>query len=598
VMATHDLLSAALDQSSIVQTVPRSLIRQALLAAGKPGNARLDAELAREIAYRSSVRAVLEGKVGRLGSAYTIVVDVVNADSGKVILNRSVTAKDEQALIGAVEDLARQLRKGLGENSAALRATRGMNLVMTPSFEAYRLFAQGARLSTQGSGIRRSLASWRAALAVDTAFASAWVAMSVQFSNLGYPDSVRYCIAQAYRHPERLTEGQKQALERTRLGNDGDTRGMLALYDRIIEEDPSNYNVLANSNDALLGVGRIEDALDRTRRAMTLSPFGPSELMRINLSFDLMWLGRFDEAREAARRQTGNWKAWTYACIEIAAGDWAVAESIGVANLDDRTIQADLPALFRYTRSIARFARGGLHAAAADMVTVIDEARAAPDPASVEIYQRCAILLSDVSGRLAPLPPELSARDTGLAFVMSRGLRAAVAGDADAAEACLAAVRRSPAGHLAVVGVSPAVLEARVALLGGRPEEAIRLMRPLAALRIEPGYPMNGLGLNWTRWVLADAFERTSRPDSAAACLESALVAPSVMSDAIQRPFMRHRLVGLYARMGRLPDAERHLAALEKDWDRPDPEVRRLLDQDRTLVRGTRGVAGQERAKR
>jgi len=597
VMATHDLLSAALDQSRVVQTVPRSLVRDALRAAGKPGNARLDAELAREIAYRRSVRAVLEGRVGRLGSAYTILVDVVDADSGRVILNRSVTAKDERALVGAVEDLSKRLRKGLGENSAALRSTRPMNLVMTPSFEAYRLFAQGSRLATQGGGIRRYLAIMRAALAVDTAFASAWVGMAYQLGNLGYPDSVRYCIEQAYRHPERLTDGQKQSLERARLSNEGDTRGALALYDRILEENPSNYNVLANSNDALLGVGRIEDAVERTRRAMSLSPFGPSELMRINLTFDLFLLGRFDEAREAARHQSGNAKTFLFACIEMAAGRWAAAESIGVANLDERAVQADLPGIFLYTRSVARFARGGLRAASSDMAAAVVAARAAPDPASVEIYQRCAVLFSDVSGRLTPLPSEPASRDTALVLVMTRGLRAAVAGDAATAKACLATVRGNPAGRLAVVGVSPAVLEGRVALLGGRPEDAIGLLRPLAQLRIEPGFPMNGLGLNWARWVLADAFERTGRPDSAAACLENALVAPSMMSDAIQRPFMRHRLALLYARMGRVTDAERHLAAVEQAWDHPDPAIRRMLDEARAAVASARGMARPERGR-
>jgi hypothetical protein len=94
--------------------------------------------------------------------------------------------------------------------------------------------------------------------------------------------------------------------------------------------------------------------------------------------------------------------------------------------------------------------------------------------------------------------------------------------------------------------------------------------------------------------MLADAFERTGHPDSAAACLENALIAPSGMSDAIQRPFMRHRLIGLYAGMGRVPDAERHLAALERDWDRPDPEVRRLIDDARAAVRSARGMARPE----
>src|SRR5262249_43235452 len=61
-MASHDLLSAALDQSRMVATVSPDQVQQALRSAGKPENARVDAKLARELAYRSAVRAGLEGK--------------------------------------------------------------------------------------------------------------------------------------------------------------------------------------------------------------------------------------------------------------------------------------------------------------------------------------------------------------------------------------------------------------------------------------------------------------------------------------------------------------------------------------------------------
>src|SRR5262249_47616072 len=66
VTATRDMVMAALDQSKIVATVPREQINLALRSAGKPTSTRVDAELARELAYRSSVRTVLEGRIGRL----------------------------------------------------------------------------------------------------------------------------------------------------------------------------------------------------------------------------------------------------------------------------------------------------------------------------------------------------------------------------------------------------------------------------------------------------------------------------------------------------------------------------------------------------
>jgi hypothetical protein len=94
------------------------------------------------------------------------------------------------------------------------------------------------------------------------------------------------------------------------------------------------------------------------------------------------------------------------------------------------------------------------------------------------------------------------------------------------------------------------------------------------------------------RWTLADAFERTGQPDSAAANLERDLAMPYI--EPQWAPAIRYRLVLLYARMGRVPEAERHLAALEHAWDRPDPEVRRMLDEARAALASARGMARPE----
>src|SRR5262245_12356223 len=57
VAATRDLVMAALDQSEIVAPVPREQIGLALKSTGRPATTRVDAELARELAYRSAVKS-------------------------------------------------------------------------------------------------------------------------------------------------------------------------------------------------------------------------------------------------------------------------------------------------------------------------------------------------------------------------------------------------------------------------------------------------------------------------------------------------------------------------------------------------------------
>jgi hypothetical protein len=104
------------------------------------------------------------------------------------------------------------------------------------------------------------------------------------------------------------------------------------------------------------------------------------------------------------------------------------------------------------------------------------------------------------------------------------------------------------------------------------------------------------------RWFLADAFEKLAQPDSVAAYLEKITSdsAPTYRDEHIHgvAVTMAHRrLVMLYARMGRLEDAERHLALLQRMWARPGPIARRMLDEARGGVASARAMARPERTR-
>jgi hypothetical protein len=177
-------------------------------------------------------------------------------------------------------------------------------------------------------------------------------------------------------------------------------------------------------------------------------------------------------------------------------------------------------------------------------------------------------------------------------MILTRGLQATTAMDLPVARRCLQLAHARPTQQLVPQGAAPPLLEARIATLEGRPADAVRLLRPIAARRKESEVSDYPVGLSWVRWSLADAFERLAERDSAVVALER------VMSNPCQNEnwaFTHRRLVLLYVAMGRVADAERHLAALEKTWDRPDPAVRRLLDEARAAVRAARGMRTPER---
>jgi tetratricopeptide (TPR) repeat protein len=563
-------------------------VRVALKAAGKPTDTRVDTELARELAYRRSVRAVLEGTVGRLGKGYSIVLRVVDVDSARVLLTQSGTARDDDDLILTVDGMARKLRKGLGENRQGLKATRSMNVVATPSFEAYRLFVEsGARFRTRTSESER-LNFMRAAVALDSGFVAAWFTMAFSHTNRGHPDSARMCLKEVQRYPDRAGPGMLNEVTRWLMEMDGNREGYLAEIDRMVAENPDNMRALALGNDALWRAGRFEDALDRGRRLRKLKPFGPTDGDWVNESISLILLGRFDEAREATRQQTGILKLPLRAVVELTDGRFAAAESIAFRHLDDPLLGQDWPDGMRSHLAEARFGRGDLAGAATMLREGAERCRGAHDAPSLDWYRSFAREVGILSGMAFPAPSALAGPDTTAQSLLDRAYEAVLVRDTTLARRCLRALRGRPPIERADRKCLPIVLEARLEAMAGRPQEAVRLLRA-AVIR----WPeMEVVTTAILRWWLADAYMQLGQPDSAAVALErGGGVSYPNGRDRIELPFVHHRLALLHASRGRVADAERHLKAAEHDWDRPDASVRRKLDEARAAIQVARGMS-------
>jgi hypothetical protein len=101
------------------------------------------------------------------------------------------------------------------------------------------------------------------------------------------------------------------------------------------------------------------------------------------------------------------------------------------------------------------------------------------------------------------------------------------------------------------------------------------------------------IGIPHERWLVAQAYERLDQPDSAVA-FHSRMIAPQTPSlglPGLVHPFVHQRLVMLYTRMGRIEEAARHLAILERDCTRPDPDLRLRIDEARAAVRSARDMS-------
>jgi tetratricopeptide (TPR) repeat protein len=577
--AIRELVTAELDQSRHVAPMPRQQLREVMRDAGLPDSASLTFDRARELALRSSVRAILTGNVQAIGPGhYSIVVRAIDAEEGKEILTATESATDRD-LVSKAQELGRQIRRGLGERRSEIESNKPLTQVATPSFEAYRKFVDAMSLNNRGDteGSNRLL---REALALDTAFAGAWVFMSANYALARETDSSRLALLEALKRPDRLNTAQRYRLE----GDAAyqlryDLPGAVTWYKLYLEHAPQSGGGYNNLGVYLASLGRYEEALDAFRTSASLNPFGPAQvqIQLSNVAAMLLALGRNEEAARTAQQLTGPFAEEAMLLQATAAGRWSVVESLasGPASDPGRPAWLKGPAVTMRAGSLA--ARGAV--SAADQM--LRNAAAAGSGPRSRWYLHAALLLEVASRRPIRTLPGPHLRDTTPAGLILRGVVAAAAGDTSLARQTLDAIDDLPRVEQLRLGDGPALVQAWIAAHGGRWQEVTRLLGERARRGEHDGSSPDQVASISTRWLLAEAYERAGNLDSAATFFSLAIAPTRVPFShlalrGLAYPFAQRRLAAIYDRMGKPALSDEHWAAFQFAFVTPDPGLKPL----------------------
>jgi eukaryotic-like serine/threonine-protein kinase len=107
-------LAVQLEQSPFLSLISEDRIKQVLAMMGRPGDARLTAEIAREVCQRTGSAAVIDGSIARLGSQYVLGLKAVNCHTGDALAEEQATVDSKERVLKALSDATAQLRAKLG----------------------------------------------------------------------------------------------------------------------------------------------------------------------------------------------------------------------------------------------------------------------------------------------------------------------------------------------------------------------------------------------------------------------------------------------------------------------------------------------------
>lgn len=325
-------MAVQLEQSPYLDLVSDDRIQRTLQLMGRPPDAHLTPEVAREVCERTGARAVLEGSIARLGSEYVLGLRARDCHTGEALDEEQVQAAKKEDVLTALDRVAKRFRTRVGESLATLeKHDTPLVEATTPSLEALKAYSMGMRINaTQGEAAAVPL--FKRAIELDPKFALAHAALGVMYGTIGETDLAAAETARAYALRDRASDNEKFFItgyyEGRTTGNQEKALQTCKEWAETYPHDMFPHTFLAGFVYPVLG--EFNQAVKESEKIVQMNPahaFGYVTLASNNLGLD-----RIAEAEKAT---------------EMAAAHGIDVPMLGVLRYDIAFLKGDKAAMSR-----------------------------------------------------------------------------------------------------------------------------------------------------------------------------------------------------------------------------------------------------------
>jgi tetratricopeptide (TPR) repeat protein len=577
-----EALRTDLEQSPAITLLPQGAIEQALVRMGKAPSDPLTPSVARELAAREGIVAVIECGVGSAGGVHALTARVVTTD-GATRASFRQTAQSEGQILPSLGKLSRDIRERAGESIRSINGTPALAEVTTPSLDALRKYTEADQLAYVGEAAR-ALSLMEEAVALDTAFAMAYRKLASWYSNDGQRDKAKAAAGEAYRFSRRLSRIERDLATATyQYQVEADTPAAVLTYRNILGYAPRNDIALGNLA-LLLNSGLRWDETEellRDRLDGVTSPTVYSHLFRAQL-----FLGHYADAGTTLEKQVKSGAAAIFALsprARLAARTGAVEEAHAWADsleANGSPIGAD------YYRWAADYRVGRLAEAARHMsgrAERQDRNRAVRPANSSRVTYAVTILQSDTASARRLLADLVSVADRAGPDSVHYGNLAWAHWQAGAAEGVgrMAAMAAAHAGESDDLDAHVRYIRLLEAVTGGRYD--------LAAYDAAEG----DCAL-CQRQERAEMAYGAGRLSEAVSVYEEIFRVPGADDFGdIWAPLYHERVAAIYEEIGNGPKAAEHYLALADMWAGADPGLQPRVQRAREKAERLRASLGE-----
>jgi DNA-binding winged helix-turn-helix (wHTH) protein/tetratricopeptide (TPR) repeat protein len=291
-------MAVQLGQSPYLNVFPEERVRETLRYMGQPPDQPVTRDLAREIAQRQGVKAILAGSIASLGRHYVINLEAVNAATGESFLREQVEAESREKVLGRLGEAAARLRESLGESVASIeKFAAPIEQATTPSLEAFKAYDLGRQKHFSGRYFE-AIPLYRRAVELDPGFAIAYAALAISYGTAREDDLAAQFAERAFALRERVTERERFYISaRYYVDVLGDGDKAIEVLELWKQTYPRDFVPRTNLSARYAAIGQHERGLAEAQEALRLNP--DAGVAYAAVAYGLICLDRYGEAREA-----------------------------------------------------------------------------------------------------------------------------------------------------------------------------------------------------------------------------------------------------------------------------------------------------------
>ncbi len=290
-------LTVTLDQSKRINVYPRTQVDEVLKRMKMDSVEKITLPIAFEIAEREGIKAVLQLTISELGGSYMLSSSLLNPLSGEAIRSSQVTANGREEILPALDRLARNIRKDLGESLQNTHIkTVPLPKATTHSLEALKCLTNASNVAG-GADYSTEIELLQEAIELDPEFALAHSHLAFYYYYTNNRVKGEEHIEIALSLLDRLTENERLWIQAAVEGYRGNREESVIKWEIFLHQYPDSYRGWFRLGYNYMRMGQSEESIRAFSRALEIyKDDDPSVLINIATCYNE--LQEFDRANE------------------------------------------------------------------------------------------------------------------------------------------------------------------------------------------------------------------------------------------------------------------------------------------------------------